>query len=102
MKKIKQLSKLKVDIDYIDPKTMQKVCSFNQCIDKFTIEDQQEITTYPKWKNGLPLVKISYFHTCSECGRKHKSRADKTKSVKSFYEAVAGGGNPINKIREQV
>jgi hypothetical protein len=97
MKK-RKLSYLKVDIDYIDPVTMEKVCSFNQCIDKFTVELQEEITTYPRWKDGLPLVKTSYFHACSDCGRKHKSRTDKTKSVNSFYEAAAGGGSELNKM----
>ena len=100
MKKAK-LSKLKVDVDYIDPKTMLKVCSFNQCIDKFTVELEEEVTTYPKWKDGNPLVKTSYFHACSDCGRKHKSKADKTKSVHSFYEAVAGGGNELNKLKKE-
>jgi hypothetical protein len=93
-----KLSKLKVDIDYIDPITMEKVCSFNQCIDKFTVKLQEEITTYPRWKNGLPLVKTSYFHACSECGRKHKSKTDKAKSASSFYEAAAGGGNKLNSM----
>jgi len=100
MKK-KKLSYLKVDIDYIDPVTMEKVCSFNQCIDKFTVESQEEITTYPRWKDGLPLVKTSYFHACSDCGRKHKSRADKIKSTSSFYEAAAGGGNELNKMERE-
>jgi len=100
MKKTK-LTFLKVDVDYIDPVTMEKVCSFNQCIDKFTVESEVEITTYPKWKDGLPLVKTSYFHACSDCGRKHKSRADKTKSVHSFYEAAAGGGNELNRIKKE-
>ena len=99
MKKIK-LSKLKNDIDFIDPITMQKVCSFNQCINKFTGEGSDEITTYPKWKNGEPLVKTTHFHVCFECGRKHRSKSDKSKNVASFYEAAAGGGNELNKKKE--
>ena len=96
MKKVK-LSKLKNDIDFIDPVTMQKVCSFNQCVNKFTEEGSEEITTYPKWKDGAPLIKTTHYHLCNECGRKHRSKADKSKNVHSFYEAAAGGGNPLNR-----
>ena len=101
MKKEK-LSKLKVDIDYIDPKTMQKVCSFNQCIDKFTVQSTEEITTYPKWKGGDPLIKTSHFHVCFECGRKHRSKTDIKKNVSSFYEAAAGGGNELNRTKKEI
>lgn len=97
MSKIEKLKKLSVDIDYIDPTTMKKVCSFNQCIDKFTLTGTDEITTFPKWANGKPLVKTTHFHICNECGRKHRSQNDKRKNVDSFYEAVAGAGNPLNK-----
>jgi hypothetical protein len=92
-----KLKKLKTDIDYIDPKTMQKVCSFNQCIEKFTITGQEEITTYPKWRDGDPLIKTTHYHVCSDCGRKHRSQKDKSKNVSSFYEAAAGGGNELNR-----
>jgi len=85
-----KLRKLKVDVDYVDPVTLEKVCSFNQCIDKFTEQGTEEVTTYPKWKKGEPLTKVSHFHICSECGRKYKSRMDTKKNISSYYAAVAG------------
>lgn len=100
MKKEK-LKKLKVDLDYIDPVTLEKVCSFNQCIDKFIEQGTEEITFYPKWKEGSPLVKISHFHICSECGRKYKSKLDTKKNLDSYYEALAGGGHELNKTTEE-
>jgi len=99
--KIEKLSKLKIDVDYIDPVTMEKTCSFNQCIDKFTVQGTDQITTYPKWKDGLPLVKTSYFHACSDCGRRHISKLDKKKNVDSFYDAATGGGSELNKINKE-
>ena len=91
MEKQEVLKPVKVDIDFIDPATMQKVCSFNQCIKKFVGGGTERVVTYPKWKNGEPLVKVSHFHSCSECGRRYTSKQDKKKNVSSFYDAAAGG-----------
>jgi hypothetical protein len=51
-----KLSKLKVDIDFVDPVTFKKVCSFNQCIEKFephseVIEHCSRLGTHRK-ENG--------------------------------------------------
>jgi hypothetical protein len=90
MPKPEKLKKLAVDIDYIDPVTMTKVCSFNQCIEKFTMTGTDQITTHPRWSEK-PVTKTTHFHMCSECGRKHRSQGDKRKNVDSFYTAVASG-----------
>lgn len=71
----KKLSKLKNDIVYIDPITMQKICSFNECIKKFTIEGV-ETQQSPK---GSLYDYVVCFHECVECGRRYRSRADKKK-----------------------
>jgi len=89
MKKGK-LKPLKNDIDYIDPVTLQKVCSFNQCIEKFTITGHQDSVRYPKFNNGEPLVTHAHYHECNECGRRYRSRADKKKNIESFFSVVAG------------
>ena len=100
MKKEK-LKKLKVDLDYIDLVTLEKICSFNQCIDKFTEQGTEEITFYPKWKDGLLLVKTSHFHICSECGTKYRSKLDTKKNLDSYYEALAGGGHELNRMTKE-
>ena len=53
---VKKMSKKKVDISFIDPVTMQVVCTFNGCVDKFTEEDFDVVTT----DNGKEFV--SYYH----------------------------------------
>lgn len=90
--KQEKLSKLKVDIDYIDPVTMQKTCSFNQCIHKFTDTGTEEIVTYPKWKGGEKHIRISNFHSCVDCGRRHISKGDKKKNISDALAAAAGQG----------
>ena len=42
---VKKMSKKKEDISFIDPKTMQVRCTFNGCVDKFTVEDFEVLTT---------------------------------------------------------
>jgi hypothetical protein len=50
-----KLSKKKDDIIFIDPKTMQPRCTFNQCVKKFTVEDYEVKTTH----NGKEFVSYS-------------------------------------------
>ena len=85
MKKQSKLSKLEVDVDFLDPVTFEKVCSFNQCIAKFephseVIEHRNRIATY---------LKDSYFHKCMECGRRMQSKQDKNKTYDSVMTALA-------------
>ena len=88
--KPEKLKQLKQDVDFIDPVTMQKVCSFNLCIDKFTEVGVEGLVTYPKWKNGAEHVRLNHFHSCSECGRKHVSKGDKKKNIESALASAAG------------
>ena len=80
---IKKMSKKKVDVSFIDPKTMQVVCTFNGCVDKFTEEDFEVIIT----DNGKEFV--SYFHKCNECGRKAKAQGDGKKAYKKWREIMS-------------
>ena len=66
---VKKLSKKKVDVSFIDPKTMQVRCTFNQCVDKFTIEGTETTTS-----NGKTFV--SAYHECNECGQRVKAKGD--------------------------
>jgi hypothetical protein len=75
-----KLTKKKVDVFYIDPKTMEQVCSFNQCVDKFTIEGEEIKPT----KYGKEFV--TCYHECTECGRREISQSDKKRAAKIYRE----------------
>lgn len=83
---ITKLSKKKVDISFLDPETMQVVCTFNGCVDKFTKEDYEVYTT----KNNKELVKV--FHVCEECGRRVQGRGDAKKSYLKWLELQQAKG----------
>ena len=55
---------------FLDPVTMEVVCTLNQCYKKFTIEGT-EVITYPSGKEF-----IQGFHECTECGRRVKGKGD--------------------------
>lgn len=73
-----KLSKKKVDIVFIDPTTMQPRCSFNQCVNKFTVEDFEVKIT----DNGKEFV--SAFHACNECGQRVKAKGDGRKGYEEW------------------
>ena len=73
-----KLSKKKDDIVFIDPKTMQPRCSFNQCVKKFTVEDY-EVKILESGKEF-----VSAFHACNECGQRVKAKGDGTKGYQEW------------------
>jgi len=83
-----KLSKKKVDVSFCDPMTFEVVCTFNQCVNKFTIEGSEEIKKFPKWKNGQPVIFTQSYHQCSECGRKVVGRTDKSKTYHSYMDNI--------------
>lgn len=85
---VSKLSKKKVDVSFCDPITFEVVCTFNQCVDKFTIEGTEEITKYPNWKNGGSVTFSQSYHQCSECGRKVVGRTDKANTYKSYMDGI--------------
>ena len=68
------LRKLKDDVSYINPETMEVECTFNQCIDKFKDE---EIKT---WTHDRKEIKITVYK-CTQCGRTALSKADTEKVI---------------------
>ena len=87
MKKHSKLSKLETDVDFLDPVTFEKVCSFNECIEKFephseVIEHRNQVGVY---------LKDHYFHKCRECGRRMRGKQDRTKTYKSVMDAIMSG-----------
>ena len=85
---VKKLKPVKVDVVFLDPVTMEKICSLNECIEKFTLSVTTQETSYPKWLNGKPLIKDCHYRECAECHRRHKAREDIRKNIASFYESV--------------
>jgi hypothetical protein len=77
---VKKMSKKKVDVSFIDPKTMQVRCTFNQCVNKFTIEDFEVYTT----NNGKEFV--SAFHACNECGQRVKAQGDGRRAYQKWLD----------------
>jgi hypothetical protein len=77
---VKKMSKKKVDVSFIDPKTMQVRCTFNQCVSKFTIEDYEVFTT----DKGKEFV--SAFHACNECGQRVKAQGDGRRAYQKWLE----------------
>ena len=94
---VEKLRKLKDDLIFIDPITIEKACSFNECIKKFTIIGHEKITKYPKWKKGEPVIFLQTYHECNECHRKYRSKKDRSETIGSYHSVIAG--NPIEEIK---
>lgn len=77
---VKKMSKKKVDVSFIDPKTMEVRCTFNGCVDKFTVEDFEVFTT----DNGKEFV--SAFHACNECGQRVKAQGDGKRAYQKWLD----------------
>ena len=82
-----KLSKKKNDITFIDPVTMQVRCTFNQCIDKFTLQGM-EVKNMP---NGNEFT--SAYHECNECGQRVKGKGDSKRAWHNHLDRVISGEN---------
>lgn len=85
------LSKRKNDIKFFNLDTGEVVCTFNQCLHKFTEVGSHSITRTPVIDKDdddkfirTEVVSESYYHQCSECGRKVSDKADKSKSYQDY------------------
>jgi hypothetical protein len=96
--KFKKLTKVKLDIDFVDPNTMQKVCSLNQCINKF---DSVVEETHKRIKLGVEFDLVQQHHVCNECGRKYASHTDKHINYRRFFEACIENKIPLSSPRRQ-
>jgi len=75
------MKKMKEDISFIDPKTMQVRCTFNGCVDKFSVEEDFEVSVI---KNGR--YSLTSFHTCNECGQRINSSGKSRRAYKKWLE----------------
>lgn len=86
-KRAGKMKKLRNDVNFIDPKTGEKLCSFNECVEKFD-RIEEEIVTRERRHETIQLV--VQFHVCRQCGRKHRNGGDKFKSWGNFLDVMAG------------
>ena len=77
---IRPKKKLSDDISFIDPSTGQVRCTYNGCIDKFTIKSHEIKRT----STNYPFVYA--FTQCSECGQKIVLKGDKSRAFKIYNE----------------
>lgn len=104
---LKKLPKNKADLKYINPKTGEIECTYNQCYTKF--EETSFITTWhPTWAKqasehfgeGDGSITFEYFcHQCKDCGRRQRNSEDARKSVRSYHAAICGWG-PVADLEE--
>jgi hypothetical protein len=87
------LSKRKNDIKFFNLETGEVVCTFNQCLHKFTVTGSHDITRTPIVGMDVDnnyirseVVSKTYFHQCSECGRKVSDKEDKNKFFNSYMD----------------
>jgi len=80
---MRKMAKKDIDIKFIDPETMEVCCTFNHCVDKFTLEDFEVHTT----ENGKEFV--SAFRVCEECGQRMKAKGDNRRAYKKWLELMA-------------
>jgi hypothetical protein len=72
--------KFKDDVSFVDPTTMEVRCTYNQCVDKFTIE-AYEVKTLPsgyEWVSG--------FHACNQCGQRIQVRGDSSRAYRMWLD----------------
>ncbi len=63
-------AKVENDIKFIDPKTGEVVCTWNQCKDKFKpgYTEKRTLITKVFVKEGTPVEFDFHAHRCDECG----------------------------------
>lgn len=80
---LKKLPKNKSDIIFINPRTMEKECTYNTCFEKF-VETSEYVIKTPQQNGYKPIKHLKYYHKCEECGRVQSSSEDKSKTVRDY------------------
>lgn len=87
------------DVIWIDPKTGKK-CNWKECKNKFTIKGFRKSKWNPSMfdpdKNREVIKEVvfnSYYHECTECGRKIFHLPEDKKKTKESYMHEAYGFN---------
>lgn len=87
---------IKNDIRFVDPTTMEVVCSYNGCKDKFQIiNDQKTQMHIPNKIQQREITYMSQSRQCDECGRKFQLDIDKTTTITNKNRSIAESGKNI-------
>ncbi len=85
---------IKNDIRFIDPKTLEVICTYNGCKEKFSIVNEEKIEKHTP--NKVQERNINYMvqsRQCSECGKKFQLDIDKKTTISNKNRAIAESGN---------
>lgn len=89
-------AKIKNDIRFVDPITMEVVCNYNGCKDKFNMVN--EPVTLLHTPNKIQQREITFMtqsRQCEECGRKFQLDVDKKATITNKNRAIAESGQNI-------
>jgi hypothetical protein len=81
------LGKIKNDIKFFDPVTMEVICTYNGCHSKFDLMYEEKIYVIPTRKSSS----VSYteqYRVCNECNKKFQSDIDKKVSLSNRTNSV--------------
>jgi len=80
---MRKMAKKDIDIKFIDPETMEVCCTFNHCVDKFTLDD------FEVRKGYKADVVVTAFRVCEECGRRVKAKGDDKKEYEKWLQIMS-------------
>ena len=78
------MNKLKNDIIFLDPKTLEQKCTYNGCYNKFKQKQKNYIYTDDY---GYKFQSKGYYHQCNECEYTYSTELDKTKTKNARFHA---------------
>ena len=93
------LAKKTNDLNYIDPVTRERICSFNECRLKFKPAYAVNSFSPKRHNEGATFEFVEYFHECTDCGRKQKGNGDRGKSIGSYESAICG--HPLSDLLDE-
>ena len=78
------------DIKFVDPETLQVVCTYNGCSDKFEIKTNEVTKEHKPNKNQERMITYNeQYRMCNECGRKVRLKIDDRATISNRTSAIA-------------
>jgi len=85
---------IKNDIRFVDPITMEVVCNYNGCKDKFSIiNDSKTVKHIPNRIQEREITFMVQSRQCSECNRKFQLDIDKKITITNKNRSIADSGS---------
>lgn len=78
-----RIKPLKEDVVFINPENGEVECTFNTCVENFTIKGEEERLITDYWADGTPVPYKFHFRKCDKCGRVVVTDADKKRNKKN-------------------